>query len=112
MRSTLLLSALLLLSACGKNDQANTVQNAGDGLTAQDIVSNDVTAIDAVTGDAANMAADVDVNYGGVEDNGAAPASGESPAKSSGATRPEAKPSSTDRGESSDSTANSASNAE
>ena len=39
-------------------------------LTAENIVSNDVTAIDAVTGDAANMAADVDMNYGGLDDNG------------------------------------------
>jgi hypothetical protein len=35
--------------------------NADQGLAAENIVSNDVTAIDAVTGDAANMAADV--NY-------------------------------------------------
>ena len=35
--------------------------NADEGLGAQSIVSNDVTAIDAVTGDASNMAADV--NY-------------------------------------------------
>ena len=35
-------------------------QNVDESLTAENIVSNDVTAIDAVTGDAANMAADVD----------------------------------------------------
>ena len=35
--------------------------NVDENLTAENIVSNDVTAIDAVTGDAANMAADV--NY-------------------------------------------------
>jgi hypothetical protein len=58
--------ASLALSACGKNDQAGTSQNAADGLTAEKIVANDVTAIDAVTGDAANMAADVDYN---AEDN-------------------------------------------
>jgi hypothetical protein len=59
--------ASLALTACGKNDQAGTSQNAGDNLTAEKIVANDVTAIDAVTGDAANMAADVDYN---AEDNG------------------------------------------
>jgi hypothetical protein len=36
-------------------------------LTAESIVSNDVTAIDAVTGDAANMAADVDMNFGNLD---------------------------------------------
>ena len=54
--------ASLVLSACGKNDQSGNSQNAADGLTAEKIVANDVTAIDAVTGDAANMAADVDYN--------------------------------------------------
>ena len=29
----------------------------------EDLAANDVTAIDAVTGDAANMAADVDINF-------------------------------------------------
>jgi hypothetical protein len=59
--------ASLALTACGKNDQAGTNQNAGDSLTADKIVANDVTAIDAVTGDAANMAADVEYN---AEDDG------------------------------------------
>lgn len=58
--------ASLALTACGKNDQAGTSQNADDNLSAEKIVANDVTAIDAVTGDAANMAADVDYN---AEDN-------------------------------------------
>ena len=53
--------ASLALSACGKNDQDGNSQNAAD-LTAGSIVANDVTAIDAVTGDAANMAADVNYN--------------------------------------------------
>jgi len=51
----------LALAACGKNDQTADTQNVGQNLSAADIVTNDVTAIDAVTGDAANMAADV--NY-------------------------------------------------
>src|SRR3954468_6929391 len=53
-------AAVLALSACGKNNQTHANQAADEGLTADSIVSNDVTAIDAVTGDAANMAADVD----------------------------------------------------
>jgi hypothetical protein len=64
MRVPLLIAALLAISACGKNDQAGTSQNVDEGMTADSIVSNDVTAIDAVTGDAANMAADVDINFG------------------------------------------------
>ena len=52
--------AALCLGACGKNAQSDNNQIAGADLTADNIVSNDVTAIDAVTGDAANMAADVD----------------------------------------------------
>ena len=70
MRALLLIAgATLALAACGKNDQSGAIQNAGDDLTAANIVSNDVTAIDAVTGDAANMAADVDMNFGGVDLN-------------------------------------------
>src|SRR6185295_20373926 len=62
MRALFLVAgAALALSACGSNSQADDTQNVDGGLTADNIVSNDVTAIDAVTGDAANMAADV--NY-------------------------------------------------
>ena len=64
MRAPLLIAALLALSACNKGAQVDNSADAGDQLTADSIVSNDVTAIDAVTGAAANMAADVDVNYG------------------------------------------------
>ena len=67
MRVPLFLAATLMLAACGKNDQAGSNQNVDEGLTAESIVSNDVTAIDAVTGDAANMAADVDLNFGNLE---------------------------------------------
>ena len=64
MRAPLLIAATLALAACGNNDQADNTQNVDENLTAENIVSNDVTAIDAVTGDAANMAADVDMNFG------------------------------------------------
>ena len=69
----------LALAACGNNDQTDKTQNYDENLTAENIVSNDVTAVDAVTGDAANMAADVDMNYGNLDTN---------------APEPEAKPSS------------------
>ena len=51
----------LALAACGKDPEADRGNNAGGTLTADTIVANDVTAIDAVTADAANMAADI--NY-------------------------------------------------
>src|SRR5438132_11092620 len=62
MRLPLLIAlAALSLGSCGKGNQAENMANADQGLAAENIVSNDVTAIDAVTGDASNMAADV--NY-------------------------------------------------
>ncbi|MFL6731456.1 MAG: hypothetical protein ACJ8EP_03855 [Sphingomicrobium sp.] len=69
MRAPLLLTAVLALAGCGNNDQTDNTVNIGENLTAEDIVSNDVTAIDAVTGDAANMAADVDMNFGNLDQN-------------------------------------------
>jgi hypothetical protein len=64
MRALILTAtAVLLISGCRNSDQGNTAQNIDDSLTADSIVANDVTAIDAVTGDAANMAADVDINF-------------------------------------------------
>ena len=64
MRAPLLIVAFLALAACNKGAQVDNSAQASDELTADAIVSNDVTAIDAVTGAAANMAADVDINYG------------------------------------------------
>jgi hypothetical protein len=64
MRAILLLAgAALGLAACGDNDQVENTANVDQSLSAESIVANDVTAIDAVTGDAANMAADVDINF-------------------------------------------------
>jgi hypothetical protein len=83
MRAALLVAALLVLSACGKNDQTDNMQNVDDNLSADSIVSNDVTAIDAVTGDAANMAADVDMNYGNLDAGPADTALNEGSAKPS-----------------------------
>jgi len=81
MRAPLLFAAVLCLSACGNNDQADNTQNADENLSAESIVSNDVTAIDAVTGDAANMAADVGMNYGNLGEEPAASALNESAPK-------------------------------
>ena len=66
MRALIIFAGVLALglplAACKNNDQTDNSQNVDENLTAENIVSNDVTAIDAVTGDAANMAADSDVN--------------------------------------------------
>jgi hypothetical protein len=53
--------AALAVAACGQNAAADNSVNADEELAVQNIIANDTTAIDAVTGDAANMAADV--NY-------------------------------------------------
>ena len=73
MRLTVLAAATALtltLAACKNNDQHDNTTNIDENLTAENIVSNDVTAIDAVTGDAANMAADV--NYQDVDNSSGA----------------------------------------
>jgi len=73
MRAFILIAgAALALAGCKNNDQHDNTQNVDENLTAENIVSNDVTAIDAVTGDAANMAADVDTNYGNLDFNAVA----------------------------------------
>ena len=78
MRALILIAAAALtLGACRNNDQSGNTVNLDQGLTADNINSNDVTAIDAVTGADANMAADV--NYIDVpEDNSG---SGSAPSK-------------------------------
>ena len=92
MRLLTLTAAVLAISACGKNNQADTTQNADQGMTAESIAANDVTAIDAVTGDAANMAADVDMNYGNLDVGDASSNSGRStkPSAKSAGARPSA----------------------
>ena len=81
MRALILIAgAALGLAACGNNDNKDNNLNVDENLTAESIVSNDVTAIDAVTGDAANMAADVDTNYGDLDVNSSDAASTNAPA--------------------------------
>ena len=63
MRALFVAAAALSLAACGNSDQTENTANVDESLAAENIVSNDVTAIDAVTGDAANIAADVDINF-------------------------------------------------
>ena len=64
MRPLILLTvAALGLAGCGTGEQANNTVNVDQAVMSEDLAANDVTAIDAVTGDAANMAADVDINF-------------------------------------------------
>ena len=61
MRALILVAgASLFLAACGDQGAADNAANAGANLAAEAIFANDTTAIDAATGDASNMAADVD----------------------------------------------------
>jgi hypothetical protein len=72
MRALILIAgAALALAACRNNDQAGNTANIDEVLAAQNVASNDVTAIDAVTGEDSNMAADVAFQNEG--DNVAAP---------------------------------------
>ena len=55
--------AALGLAGCGSDEQANNTVNIDQAVMSDDLNANDVTAIDAVTADAANIAADVDINF-------------------------------------------------
>ena len=64
MRHLILVTGLALaLAACGNDEQANNTVNVDQAVMSDDLMANDVTAIDAVTGEAANMAADVDISF-------------------------------------------------
>ena len=92
MRAALLVAALVAVSSCGSNGQAGNTQNADESLTADQIVSNDVTAIDAVTGDAANMAADVDMNFGNLTESDNLTANEQAPRPAARKPAPKATP--------------------
>ena len=92
MRTLLLALAAssLALSGCGKKQDAGNTSVAGEQVTAQDFVTNDVTAIDAATGADANMAADVEINFVSEiarQDDGTPPSR---PARSGSSGRPQA----------------------
>ena len=96
---TLLSFAALGLTACGADEQANNTVNVDQAVMSEDLNANDVTAIDTVTADAANMAADVDIDFtndmleGPGNGSGSRPESAKARPRTSG-PRPEAKASS------------------
>ena len=62
MRTLILVAGIALaVSACGKKQAADNAVVIDANADAENIASNDTTAIDAATGEDANMAADV--NY-------------------------------------------------
>ena len=77
MRALILITAAgWAIAGCSQDESAETAVNVDAVATANGISSNDTTAIDAATGDDANMAADVnyivndvgnDANVGGTE---------------------------------------------
>ena len=77
MRALILVAATsLAMSACGPKPGADNAVATGDNLAAEAIIANDTTAIDAATGDAANIAADVDYSVNQVSDDGSDVAAG------------------------------------
>jgi VIT1/CCC1 family predicted Fe2+/Mn2+ transporter len=89
MRALILFAgAALSLTSCRNNDQVDNTMNVDENLATENIVSNDTTAIDAVTGEAANMAADVDYSNL-LDDNAAADSNASATRNTSGSRRVE-----------------------
>jgi hypothetical protein len=65
----------LMLAACGDGETQQVAASGDEAEVSANIVTNDVTAIDAATGDAANMAADVNFTVNEL-DNAAANGTG------------------------------------
>ena len=61
--------ATLLLASCGGNAPTNNSAVAEIGESADSTLTNDTTAIDAATGEAADMAADVNYTFNEVTTN-------------------------------------------
>ena len=74
-------AASLAMSACGTKDGSENAVATSDNLAAEPIIANDTTAIDAATGDAADMAADVDYSINQMDNGGDVAADGKSTAR-------------------------------
>ncbi len=69
VRRLILGLTLLPLAACNNEQQAAETNGVDQAVTAETIGGNDVTAIDAATNDAANMAADAEVGFNALTAN-------------------------------------------
>jgi hypothetical protein len=108
MRSLALIAiSALALASCNKDGQADANRNAGAVLTANDIVANDITAIDAVTADAANMADDINYADALTDLSNAGNLSSATDSNSSGSDRPRPRSAPAPRPRASETTANS-----
>jgi hypothetical protein len=63
MRIPILICAVLALGACGGKTAAGNSAATEENAAGQSVVTDDVTAIDAATGEAANMAPDVNYSF-------------------------------------------------
>lgn len=86
MRIPILFCALLALAACGSKSSEGNLAAGEQNAPGEMVVTNDVTAIDAATGEAANMAPDVnytfnEMNLTSTNEGSAAPAPGRAPRK-------------------------------
>jgi hypothetical protein len=68
--------ACLTLAACNNDGAVENAATVNASLASEAIFANDTTAIDAATGDAANMAADVDYTISNSDGGGAVSADG------------------------------------
>ena len=68
MRTLILVAGIALaVSACGRNQAADNAVVIDANADAENIGSNDMTAIDAATGEDANMAADVNFSVNEID---------------------------------------------
>ena len=69
LRRLILAAALLASTACNRQPQAEETTGVDQNVTAEVIGGNDLTAIDAATNDAANMAADAELGLNAADAN-------------------------------------------
>ena len=69
MRRLILAAALLAATACNREQQAEETAGVDQNVAVEAIGGNDLTAIDAATNDAANMAADAELSLNAADAN-------------------------------------------
>ena len=69
MRRLILAAALLAATACNREQQAEETIGVDQNVAVEAIGGNDLTAIDAATNDAANMAADAELSLNAADAN-------------------------------------------